>query len=118
VSKKRSVVSRTGSSVRPDLIQPVVADSEVVRDLMSQDALDQLTHLFNRAATNLDRPPVDTDPVRRDKSVIPGARRLGHAVVEAQQLVRYIFASHCPWMPGMAALADEDGKPPGISKDN
>lgn len=59
----------------------------MVCDLVPQYVLNKLSNLLNRPAADFDRPPVYADPIRRDKSVVSRARRLRHAVIEAQQMI-------------------------------
>jgi hypothetical protein len=79
-------------SVRPNLSQPVVAQSEMVGYFVPQDALDSCANLIYGAAAHFDRALVDADLVRQDEAIVMGPFGLGNAVVEAQQLGWMVYA--------------------------
>src|ERR671936_2191110 len=69
-----------------ELVEALVADAEVVRDLVQDDAADLVAENRMVAAVQpLERAAVDRDLVRRHGPVRARARRQRNAVVQAEQ---------------------------------
>src|SRR3712207_3661088 len=73
-------------SVPAELVQPVVVDAEVVRDLVDDGDRDLLDDLLGGRADVTDRLAVDHDPVGQRAAVLPAALGQRVALVEAQEV--------------------------------
>jgi hypothetical protein len=75
-----------GLSVPVELDQPLVADSEVMRELVQDDAANLAAQAFGiRAVEAHERRTVDRDLVRQDAAVVTATPRERYALIEAEQ---------------------------------
>src|SRR4051794_15497831 len=80
-----------------ELVEPLVVDAEVMRDLVHHGHLHLPDDGVEVARTAADRQPGDGDPVREDAAVRRRTRRQRHALIEAEQVRR------------TAVVLDDDG---------
>src|SRR4051795_2557142 len=81
-------LSRRSPSVGPELLQPLVGDAEVVRDLVDDGVPHLLDDVLQVAGPTAQRQPVDRDPVRQHSAVRRRPRGQRHALVEPEQVGR------------------------------
>src|SRR3954451_7674871 len=81
-------LSRRSPSVGPELLEPLVGDAEVVRDLVDDRVPHLLDDVLQVAGPTAQGQPVDRDPVRQHSAVRRRPRGQRHALVETEQVGR------------------------------
>jgi hypothetical protein len=100
--------------IAPELLEPLVADSEMVRDLVQHDAPDLPAQtLAIGTVESLERPAIDGDLVREYSGVAAPASCQRDALVEAEQRLtgRWLFLDNdCDIRDRLAKFGREGGQ--------
>ena len=76
--------------VRPQLFQPVVINSKIMREFVMQRFANTLAHSTIVFARGKNRVPINTDLVRRNQAVRADTFRQRDAVIKTEQILRII----------------------------